>query len=260
MRSIVIPTTLLALACAPAPKDASPDAGSEHRAPTDSGAACDPLRDTDADGLDDCGELEHGTDPTRADTDADGLSDAEEVACVSDPLDASEVCYTCGWPHRDPGTLTGEGSTVGSTVANLELIDQCGERVQLWDLAGEWHVVFMTASWCGSCLDEARRFDAEQAAFVADTGVPLSFLTVLFQDSTGGLPGPDEGARYADRAAIEHQPVLADPIAAILGATPYDGSVLPGVCALSPEMVLVDCAEGAGAVSSMLAVVEASAD
>jgi hypothetical protein len=110
--------------------------------------ACDPTADADLDGLDDCTEIETlGTDPTLADTDGDGHSDSAELDCVSDPLDPDEACYACGWTHSDPGDLDGVGSGVGDTLANLRMGDQCGEEVSLWDFAGQYYVLFMTAVW-----------------------------------------------------------------------------------------------------------------
>lgn len=225
----------------------------EGATPADSGAVdCDSASDADADGLDDCAEAELGTDPSVADTDGDGLSDGEEADCVSDPTNAAEVCYACGWPHNDPGTYDGVGPAEGDTIANLELIDQCGERVDLWDLSGSWHVLFMTASWCGSCLIEAQRFDEERDLFVATTGLEFSFVTAIFQDNAGALPDAAEAAEYAERAEITGQPVVSDPIAGVLSSTPYDGTALPGVCALSPEMELLACSRGNTAVADML--------
>jgi hypothetical protein len=103
--------------------------------------------DVDGDGLDECAELDLGTDPDAADTDGDGYDDAEEIDCVSDPLDADEACYACGWPHNDPGTLEATGDEEGDTIANIEFWDQCGEEVELWDFSGEYHILFMTAEW-----------------------------------------------------------------------------------------------------------------
>lgn len=114
---------------------------------TDS-AGCDATADADGDGLDDCFELhELGTDPERADSDGDGHDDGAEVDCVSDPLDPDEACYACGWTHSDPGDLTGVGAQVGDTLADLRMGDQCGEQVSLWDFAGRYYVLFMTAAW-----------------------------------------------------------------------------------------------------------------
>ena len=105
------------------------------------------LDDSDGDGLDDCAEVELGTNPTSPDSDDDGVDDGDEIACVSNPNDPSEVCYSCGWEHNDPGDLESTGSEVGDTVRNLNLWDQCGEELALWDLAGEYHILYLTAAW-----------------------------------------------------------------------------------------------------------------
>ena len=129
---------------------------------------CSDELDADSDGLVECEELELGTDPASADTDGDGLSDSEEVAfgsdpllvdtdgdgfddateadCVSDPLNADEVCYAYGWEHNDPGNLESTGNEKGDVIANIQLVDQCGEMVD-WDFYGEYHILFLTAAW-----------------------------------------------------------------------------------------------------------------
>ena len=101
----------------------------------------------DGDCLSDGEEAELGTDPSLADTDGDGIGDCEEVDCVSDPLDPAEKCYACGWEHGDPGNLVSTGKEEGDVIANLELVDQCSEQVRLWDFAGGYHILFMTAAW-----------------------------------------------------------------------------------------------------------------
>ena len=108
---------------------------------------CSSEADGDADGLNDCDEETLGTDPELADSDGDGLSDKEELDCVSDPLNADEQCYACGWEHNDPGDLTSTGNAEGDVIANIELVDQCGEMVNIWDFHGEYHVLYVTAAW-----------------------------------------------------------------------------------------------------------------
>lgn len=108
---------------------------------------CSVDSDADADGLNDCEELDLGTDPESADSDGDGYSDADEITCVSSPLDADEQCYACGWEHNDPGNLVSTGADYGDVVANVQLPDQCDEVVDLWDFYGEYHVLYMTAAW-----------------------------------------------------------------------------------------------------------------
>jgi hypothetical protein len=103
--------------------------------------------DADMDGVTDCDEAKLGTDPDNADTDGDGNDDGVEVDCGSDPLDAEEVCYGCGWGKNDPGDLVSTGAEVGDVIANLTLVDQCKDEISLWDLAGEYHILYMTAVW-----------------------------------------------------------------------------------------------------------------
>ncbi len=108
---------------------------------------CSVLSDPDFDRVNDCEEEANGTDPMLADSDGDGMSDREEIDCVSNPNDANEQCYACGWEHNDPGTLTSTGAELGDTMANLSLVDQCGEVVDTWDFHGEYHILYMTAAW-----------------------------------------------------------------------------------------------------------------
>ena len=138
---IMVTGTLFVLGCGETDADDDDDDVSD-----DDTSACSE-DDTDGDGLDGCTEEALGTDPDSADTDGDGLTDAEEVDCVSDPLDSDEVCYACGWAHNDPGDLASDGADVGDVIANIPLIDQCEEDVQLWDFAQEYHILFVTAQW-----------------------------------------------------------------------------------------------------------------
>src|SRR5262245_23668927 len=101
----------------------------------------------DGDCLTDAEELEKGTNPNAVDSDGDGVSDCDEIACGSDPVDGAEVCYKCGWRHADPGNLSSNGAAVGNVIEDISLIDQCGEVLPLWELAGEYRLLFMTTVW-----------------------------------------------------------------------------------------------------------------
>ena len=104
--------------------------------------------DADSDGLEDCMEQDElGTDPALADSDGDGIDDGVEVDCGSDPADGDELCYECGWRHDDPGDLSSTGAGIGDVIENIPMVDQCGETVDLWDFAGEYHILFLTAAW-----------------------------------------------------------------------------------------------------------------
>jgi hypothetical protein len=134
---------LLLMACAEQRDTAGTGAG----APGQGGSAPDPNVSVDGDCLTLAEEIELGTDDTLADTDGDGFDDCAERDCVSSPVDGAEKCYLCGWKHNDPGTLASTGGNEGDVIANLDLVDQCKEPVKLWDFAGEYHILFMTAAW-----------------------------------------------------------------------------------------------------------------
>ena len=117
MRITLCLALVLVFACDSEPSDDS--MGAQPDASNPPPAMCDPALDADSDGLDDCAELEagtdpavadtdadgltdgaevseHGTDPTVADTDGDGDSDGVEVACLSAATDGEERCFACG--------------------------------------------------------------------------------------------------------------------------------------------------------------------
>ena len=230
-------TLLVLLACGEDPKDTGASA---------SDGVCDPSSDLDGDGLDDCTEAELGTDRSDPDSDGDGMSDGEELECVSDPLDPDEQCYACGWPHNDPGDLSSSGAGIGDTVANLSLVDQCGEAVDLHDFAGSYTLAFMTAAWCPLCMEEAGALGATAAALASQTDQPVQGLVLLFQGTSGTTPVSGDAEAYAGSIDAGDTPVLADVGAVLLDAMPYDGAEMPGVCLLSPAMELVACTTGEG--------------
>jgi len=237
----------LALGCAEqAPGGASGDSDG-----SDGASSCDSA-DTDGDGLTGCDEESLGTDPALADTDGDGLSDGAEADCVSDPLDPAEQCYACGWAHGDPGDLESSGSGAGDVIKNVALVDQCGERVELWDFHGAWRVALLTTEWCSSCRAEVDRLQIESEAFAAAHGVSAPGMVILFESSSGGLPSADTASRYAEAIGADGFPVLADLTQEILTATPWEYRVLPGVCLLDPDLRIVACESGDGHAAGFL--------
>lgn len=232
MRRLVVLLPVCALACGDPSYPPNPEERPLHAIPP---------TNQDGDCFTDKEEQALGTDPSRPDTDGDGLTDCDEVACVSDPKDAGESCYTCGWAHNDPGTLVSTGSGVGDVMKNLPFIDQCGEAVHLWDFAGAYHILDMTGAWCTSCVAEAGTLASEGDAFTAETGLPFSWMLILFQDGQGNPPNAGFPAKFAAEVGLSSLPVLGDQVSGVLSATPYDGSVFPGKCALSPAMEILHC-------------------
>jgi len=108
---------------------------------------CNASLDSDSDGLDDCTEEDLGLDPNNEDSDGDGLTDAAEVDCGTSALDPADTCYACGWGKNDPGDITATGAALGDVMENISLVDQCGEMVDIYDFAGEYHILYMTAAF-----------------------------------------------------------------------------------------------------------------
>jgi hypothetical protein len=202
--------------------------------------------DSDSDGLDDCTEVELGTDATSEDSDGDGTPDADEVDCASDPLDPDQQCYACGWGHNDPGGLESEGNDVGDTIANVDLVDQCGEDVPLWDFAGKYRYIFVTAAWCGACRSELVDVMVDVQDFRDETGVDLDLLVVLFEDYTGSLPDEGDAETYHGQIDEPDFPVTSSEDASILEATGYPGAPLPGKALVGPDMEILGSAVGHG--------------
>ncbi len=101
-----------------------------------------PGNDTnDAGGRDDTGA------PVDVDADDDGFTDDEELACGSDAEDVASTCYACGWSRGAIAGSVSKGNQIGDTIANLDLVDQCSEDVPVWDMAGMYHILFLTAAW-----------------------------------------------------------------------------------------------------------------
>jgi hypothetical protein len=69
-------------------------------------------------------------------------------------------------------------------------------------------------------------------------------MILLFQDVQGGPPHPADAASYWEAIGEPTFPVTVDPSGAMLEATPWEGSPLPGKCVLGPDMVLLDCYTG----------------
>ena len=90
-----------------------------------------------------CGSAEENTtDPVDSrPACSTGLTVNDYGNCVSD------VPYACGWKRNNPGALRAGGNSVGDVVANLKMVDQCSEEVELWDFYGEYNILWLSAAW-----------------------------------------------------------------------------------------------------------------
>lgn len=83
-----------------------------------------------------------GCAPTSGKDVADGAGED-----TSDTGPGAYDTYACGWEKRDPGTLESTGTEVGDVLADLTLVDQCGESFRVWDMYREYFMLFITAAW-----------------------------------------------------------------------------------------------------------------
>jgi hypothetical protein len=218
---------------------------------TDGGGALD----LDHDGLPDDVEAELGTDPARRDTDRDGYGDGDELAWGSDPLDAASVIYTGGWPYNprrdeprgDPGAV----ATVGAPLLRASLVDQYGERVDLYDFGdqGQPVVVQVAGMWCAPCIELGRLFsgqpselDAWGDAAAAVHAGRARWITVLAEDEDGAPADADDAARWAAAFPAPEIPVLVDD-GSLRPWAASDGG-LPAVWQLDPRLIVEDGGPG----------------
>jgi len=123
--------------------------------------------DRDGDGLTDAEEIAAGTDPVSRDTDGDGYDDYEETIAGTDPLDAESRIYQGGWPFNPNKDALAESASegrpeIGDQLPPFQLMDQFGDMVDLYDLAGHGKPVILDigSPTCGACNS--------MAAFMSD--------------------------------------------------------------------------------------------
>ncbi len=105
-------------------------------------------------------------------------SDADTL--LDDPMGPRENTESaCGWPRRNPGTLTGVMPlALGEVMPNVRLEDQCGEPADLWDFYGRWLILDSSQEDCGPCrimADEAGAFVEAMAA----EGIEVVMLSLM---------------------------------------------------------------------------------
>jgi len=118
--------------------------------------------DRDGDGLSNDEEALYGTDPDYPDTDNDGYTDFEEIDAGTDPLDSDDVIYTGGWPYNPnkevlEKTASAGPAALGTQLPRFSLVDQYGEVVDLYDLAGHGKPIMLDlgSPYCRSCQNLA---------------------------------------------------------------------------------------------------------
>ncbi|HJN73463.1 MAG TPA: hypothetical protein QGF58_05970 [Myxococcota bacterium] len=95
-------------------------------------------------------------------------------------------------------------------------------------------------------MTEAVSLYEDSVDFTDETGIEMGYIVGLFEGMDPGPPPPEMAAEYHERLGSPDLPVLADTEGLLLDVTPYDGRSLPGKCALSPEMEMLECTTGHG--------------
>lgn len=213
------------------------------------------VADTDGDGLLDGAEVDVGSDPLLVDTDEDGYTDRDEVYEGTDPTDAASGIYAGGWPYvYDKSVIEPNASTfreIGERFLRLQLVDQNGEMVDLYDFYNEEGipiVIDISAEWCPPCRALSSWIeggdDPNNYGSLWESGPRrvrrgrVHWVTVMSEDVLGNAPDADLAVRWADEYPSPDIPVLADAsqYAPDYAALPF----WPTVLLLEPDLTLAE--------------------
>ncbi len=131
---------------------------------------------------------------------------------IADPFAADrEHDYAGSWPRNDPGDLEASWApTVGETIPNFRLEDQCEDLLDLWDLHGAYTVIEVSQYNCGPCQTMAETAGTWQD-HMAGQGVPVQFVTLHGNGLGDSYGTPDHSIIEAWTEEFgNHGPVIAD--------------------------------------------------
>ncbi len=93
---------------------------------------------------------------------------------------------------------------------------------------------------------EAGSLQQREEDFRDETGIPLSYVVIVFEGTNGQRPSAGVAPLYWEAIDEPSFPVVADTDQACLEATDFNGRNLAGKCLISPEMEILACTTGHG--------------
>ena len=91
---------------------------------------------------------------------------------------------------------------------------------------------------------EAGGLQEKQDAFIAETGLPFSFLFVIYEGASGNPAQVDDAINYSVTIGEPQFPVLADSEGNLAVITPLTQITHPELCAFTPELEILNCYAG----------------
>ena len=106
---------------------------------------------------------------------------------------------------------------------------------------------------------EAGGLQEKQEAFVAETGLPFSFIFVLSEGASGNPAVAQDVIAYAERIGSPDFPVLAGGDGGIVDSTPMTQDAHPEICVFTPELEIIECFVGHGGTEDAFDVIRSHA-
>ena len=106
---------------------------------------------------------------------------------------------------------------------------------------------------------EAGGLQNRQEAFVTETGLPFSFLFVLYEGASGNAAVVNDAIAYHERIGFPSFPVFADGEGQLADVTPMTETAHPEMCAITPDFEIISCYTGHGGYEEALQDIKADA-
>jgi thiol-disulfide isomerase/thioredoxin len=174
------------------------------------------------------------------------LNDDEGLSMGSAPFSLNSWPYDSGYrPNRrseatDAGVSEDGFMELGDVPNDVELVDQYGRTVELYQFYGSPVLVEVSAVWCPSCQQAA---ESSNDLWQDYRGDGVVFLTLMLEDANGAEADADDATMWADFYGLE-DPVLASQGGSGLADFRSRISGLPTIIMLDRELTVVEASEG----------------